>query len=320
MNQGNLLALFAALLCQAAGCSPARCAQPPRPSEPRLRSEVEAVLAATPPVSAPETCPPLTVLLLSDVKDHGKEAHDYPLWRERWSRLLGGGSPGNAGPVNLYGPDAAPPVSAPGAPGAAGVTVRQADAWPSPAQFEEAGVIVAFCYLKWEPQRLEQMRRYLARGRGLVLIHAAIWTKPQPSAEVGALTGAGGFRFYRHGLATLRIDAPNHPLCLGLPRQFTLHDETYWPITPPPSAPGFTVLASATERVSPDAAETQSQAMFWLCQPEGGRAFGCVPGHFTWTFDDPFFRILLLRGIAWAGGSSPYRFDSLALQGARVEP
>jgi type 1 glutamine amidotransferase len=34
-------------------------------------------------------------------------------------------------------------------------------------------------------------------------------------------------------------------------------------------------------------------------------------GHFTWTFDDPYFRTLLLRGIAWAGGASPYRFDPL---------
>ena len=32
-------------------------------------------------------------------------------------------------------------------------------------------------------------------------------------------------------------------------------------------------------------------------------------------FDDPFFRTILLRGIAWAAGESPYRFDSLILRG-----
>jgi type 1 glutamine amidotransferase len=60
------------------------------------------------------------------------------------------------------------------------------------------------------------------------------------------------------------------------------------------------------------------QPLFWTYTSERGRAFGCVPGHFTWTFDDPWFRLLLLRGIAWAAGESPGRLDALALRGARV--
>ncbi len=38
-------------------------------------------------------------------------------------------------------------------------------------------------------------------------------------------------------------------------------------------------------------------------------------GHFEWTFDDPFLRSILLRGIVWAAGESPYRFDPLILRG-----
>jgi len=34
-----------------------------------------------------------------------------------------------------------------------------------------------------------------------------------------------------------------------------------------------------------------------------------------WTFDDPLARLLLLRGMAWAAGTSPYRFDALATRG-----
>ena len=30
-----------------------------------------------------------------------------------------------------------------------------------------------------------------------------------------------------------------------------------------------------------------------------GRVFGFQPGHYTWSFDDPYFRIMLLSGIAW---------------------
>jgi hypothetical protein len=44
-----------------------------------------------------------------------------------------------------------------------------------------------------------------------------------------------------------------------------------------------------------------------------------VPGHFTRTFADPYFRILLLRSMAWTAGGSPYRFDPLVLRAARVQ-
>ena len=50
-----------------------------------------------------------------------------------------------------------------------------------------------------------------------------------------------------------------------------------------------------------------------------GRVFVSIPGHFSWSFDDPLFRILLLRGIAWAGREPVDRFNELALPGARIE-
>ena len=258
----------------------------------------------------------MTIVLLADVKDHGPEAHDYPLWQERWARLLGGSAAWSNGPVNLYDDTTSPPTRAPGSPG---VKILKAWSWPSQEQFAAADVVVAFCYLNWDASRLEQVRKYLAGGKGLVVIHAATWTKPKPSAEVASLLGIGGFQFYRHGPVKLQIDMPDHPICIGLPRQIELDDETYWPATPEPTATGFTVLATAAEKIKPDAESTQPQTLSWTCQPAGGRVFGCVLGHFTWTFDDPLARVLLLRGIAWAGGANPYRFDPLALQGVRVK-
>ena len=49
-----------------------------------------------------------------------------------------------------------------------------------------------------------------------------------------------------------------------------------------------------------------------------GRVFVSIPGHYTWTFDDPLFRVLLLRGIAWTAGESVDRFNELATLGARL--
>lgn len=293
-------------------------APPPEPLQPpelRSRSEIELVLAMARKIDTPSSSKPMTILLLADVKDHGKEAHDYPLWQERWARLLGGSVAWGKGRVNLYGEAVFQTAIAPGSPG---IKVLKAQGWPSQEQFDMADVVVAFCYLNWDPQRTEQVSKYLARGRGLVVIHAATWTKPKPSAEVGAMLGVGGFQSYRHGVVKLQIEKPEHFICLGLPRQIELDDETYWPATPEPKAPGYTVLATSQEKTKPGADTTQPQVIFWTCQPGAGRVFGCVLGHFTWTFDDPYARVLLLRGIAWAGGTNPYRFDPLVLQGARV--
>jgi len=217
--------------------------------------------------------------------------------------------------VNLHGATNSTPAETPGAPG---VKILKAQGWPSQEQFGAADVVVALCYLNWDEQRLEQVRKYLKRGKGLVVIHAATWTKPKPSAEVGSLLGVGGFEKYRHGLVKLQIEKPDHPICVGLPREIELDDETYWPATPEPTAPDFTVLATSPEQTD-SAGTTQPQVMFWTCKPGAGRVFGCVLGHFTWTFDDPYMRLLLLRGIAWAGGKNPYRFDPLVLQDARVK-
>jgi type 1 glutamine amidotransferase len=254
----------------------------------------------------------LHVVLLADEKDHGPAGnglHDYPLWQKRWALLLGGEVASDEKQVNLVGP---PDERINYRKGMPNVQVISAWHWPSNAQFETADVIVAYCYLQWTDQRLAQVRRYLDGGGGFVLIHSATWTKPKPSREVAELVGVGGFRLFRHGAVQLNVTAPEHPICAGLPEMISFEDdETFWP--PTPIAEGVTVLATSVEekgkrRSTPRAA----QPMFWCYEPGAGRVFGCVLGHCAQTFDDPVFRELLLRGIAWSAGEDPMRFGELA--------
>lgn len=256
---------------------------------------------------------PLRVVLLAAPKDHGPGEHDYPLWQERWALLLGGRAA--AGQGRLCG---APVPDGRLAEGAPGVTVERATGWPSDAQFAAADVIAAFCYLPWTAGRKKQVAAYLARGGGLALIHSATWTKPKADPEVAALTGVGGFTRYRHGEVRVELAAPDHPLCRGLPNTFVLDDEPYWPPTPPLDASNVTVLAVSREK-DEDGAD-RPQPLFWAHAAGRGRVFGCVPGHYSRTFDDPLFRLWLLRGLAWAAGEKPSRFDGLAARGARVSP
>ena len=41
-------------------------------------------------------------------------------------------------------------------------------------------------------------------------------------------------------------------------------------------------------------------------------AVASVLGHYSWTYDDPLFRVIILRGLAWAAGESIPRFDAIA--------
>ena len=50
----------------------------------------------------------------------------------------------------------------------------------------------------------------------------------------------------------------------------------------------------------------------------GGRVFVSIPGHYNWTFDDPLFRVLALRGICWAARQPMDRLVDLATIGARI--
>ena len=71
--------------------------------------------------------------------------------------------------------------------------------------------------MAWNEQRIAEVRKFLEGGGGLVLIHSATWTMPEPSREIADLTGVGGFVKYRHGPITLTISQADHPICRGLP-------------------------------------------------------------------------------------------------------
>jgi type 1 glutamine amidotransferase len=285
--------------------------------EPRSRSEVEAVLAKAPKQPAKRKLGELNIVLVAFKKDHGPNEHDYPLWQKRWAVLLGGKKAGQEKQVNLYGPapkEKRKRVLA----GAPKVQVSTAYGWPSKEQFKTANLIVMFCYAQWDEQRLEDLEGFLSRGGGFVILHPAVIV-PKRKNIIGQATKLIGLAWeydytrWRHGPMDLKIAAPDHPICLGLPKTIDLLDEAYWPLKG--DLGKVTVLATSDETISKDSEQTKAEPMFYTYEYGKGRVFSCILGHYTWTFDDPYFRILLLRGMAWAAGESPYRFDRLVMRG-----
>src|SRR4030095_12111890 len=61
----------------------------PDAPKPRTLAEINSILRATSALAnAAGTNRTLRILLCSGPKDHGTDEHDYPLFQDRWARLL----------------------------------------------------------------------------------------------------------------------------------------------------------------------------------------------------------------------------------------
>jgi putative heme-binding domain-containing protein len=249
--------------------------------KPRTRAEVNAVLAGAP--NPPEKTRPLSVVLVAGPKDHGPGEHDYPAWQKAWKELLSAGD---------------------------NTDVMTAWEWPTKEQFQKADVMVFFQRGNWDAKRAADVDAFLERGGGLVYLHWAVdGQKDSPgfAKRIGLTWGAGSK--FRHGALELNFNKEaKHPVARNFDK-VPLVDESYWNLTG--ELPKERVLAWATEDKAP-------QPLFWSLEQGKGRVFVSIPGHYSWTFDDPLFRVILLRGIAWTAKEPVDRFNELVWPGADV--
>jgi type 1 glutamine amidotransferase len=247
----------------------------------RTQADVNAALAGAPEV--PDTSKPLSVVLVDGPKDHGPGEHDYPAWKSAWEELLSA---------------------------ADNVTISTASEFPSDEQLASADVLLFFQKGSFAKPRPEKLDAFLARGGGAVYIHWAVNGNEDVqefSKRIG-LASWGGRIGFRHGPLTLDIHNTDHPIVRNFER-LQLYDESYWKLTGNPS--DITLLASSVE-------DGMSTPQMWITEKGAGRVFVSIPGHYSWTFDDPLFRILLLRGIAWTAKEPVDRFNDLVPIGARM--
>ena len=248
---------------------------------PRRRAELEAALAGAMPVPDPRH---LRIVLVGGPKDHGPGEHDYPLWLKRWSALL-----------------ATDPA----------IAVNTMEGWPSPGQFDASDIVVFYSNNPgWDAVKPPELDRFLARGGGIVLIHYAVDGHQAVDALASriGLAWQGGKSAFRHGPLDVDFMGSKHPITRGFGK-LRLVDESYWNLVGDPSS--VELLGTGME-------DGRARPLFWTRETGGGRVFVSIPGHYTWTFDDPLFRLLLLRGMAWTAGEPVDRFNELTSLGARL--
>lgn len=251
----------------------------PRPT-PRTVKEIEAVLAGAPEPAGKVRS--LRMVLVAGKKDHGIGEHDYPAWQKAWTALF-----------KL----------------ADKVDVVTAWEWPEREEFQKADVMVFYQHGDWTAARAADVDAFLERGGGLVYIHWAVDGREKSAdfAKRIGLASVGGKIKFRHGPLDLEFSKETkHPIARNFDR-IKLVDESYWMLTG--DLPAGRVLATQVE-------EKEPRPLFWTTEPAKGRVFVSIPGHYSWTFDDPLYRVLLLRGIAWVAKEPVDRFNDLVLPGA----
>jgi putative heme-binding domain-containing protein len=255
-----------------------------RPNQaPPLRTAAEVAKVLEGSVVEGQTYRQLRIVLVAGPKDHGPNEHDYPAWLIQWGQLLAA---------------------------ADHVAIDTAWEFPSAEQLASADVLLFFQKGDWNRERAQAMDAYFQRGGGAMYLHWAVngnESAPDFAKWIGIASRGGLIRF-RHGPLMLRIDHPQHPILRNIER-LELLDESYWLLSR--SELPVDILASSEE-------DGSHQPQLWTAEPGKGRVLVSIPGHYSWTFDDPIFRTVLLRGIAWIAREPIDRFNELVPLGARM--
>jgi len=134
-------------------------------------------------------------------------------------------------------------------------------------------------------------------GKGLVLIHPALWYNwgnfPEYNRE---LVGGGTHGHDRYGEYEVDVVNQNHPVTAGLPAKFKISDELYNFIPDPQGTP-IEVLAQAT---SPLTGKTFPQ--IWIVKHPKARIVCITLGHDGVAHNGPEYQRLLQNAVRWAAG------------------
>lgn len=249
------------------------------------------------------------ILWLYGPEDHGGGAHDYIRIKELFVPML----------------KTIPRI-----------TVDEAFLFPTQAQFDKADLLIQ--YLRWPDLTDEQFAMYqgfVDGGGSVVSIHESCIMRPIEQAE--KLAGCIGCSWkgdrWSPGpkindtsqWSKFAHDHPlflktEHPAFVGLPKSVRFNDESYWNLLTRDKVE--VIAAVAPKSLESDVsfsevlkAEDVRSHAFWTYQSGKGRVFGTTTGHYTYTYYDPMYRLLLMRGIAWTLNEDPAPFMPLVFHG-----
>ncbi len=141
---------------------------------------------------------------------------------------------------------------------------------------------------------------WVAAGGGTVGIHSASDTE-YDWAFYGDLIGAYFKEHPAIQMATVRVEATDHPIMAAVPTSWVRTDEWYAFVTNP--RPRVTVLATVDEATYAGGTMGSDHPIIWAHMTVGGaRSFYTALGHTPESYAEAPFRQHLVNGIRWAAG------------------
>ena len=213
------------------------------------------------------------------------------------------------------------------------VTVAASMYFPKKELWEKADLVVFYLWPR-EQWDYDLIDAYQKRGGGLIFIHMALmqgsgqelsnrigmaWDHRNGATKWGVLTTP----------VTLTDAALKSPIFERFPAKFDLADEFYWHLrgesaglTTLMTSPAGPAIANKALDAPPKIEDLDGKdwPVMWTRQVGKGKVFVSVAGHNYFTFNDPYFRIILLRAMAWAMNESFDPFKPLVTKGIKLSP
>ncbi len=250
-----------------------------RPGWPPAR-DAEELAARLRPASSESGRAALRLLLLGDASaDSGGGLYEFFTWQKAWQTLLGG----------------APDTK---------VVVPNAN-WDI---FRAKGVDLAVCYrdgVLISERAWKGLAQIRDAGKGLVFVNAAL--RGDAVASYVGLSMDPEVELPRTSqTVTLRVEAAaaEHPILAGLELEGVEFLDQLLPLRG--DRAGVEILAMAR------AEDGSEHPALWTHAAGDARVVGLAIGQATWTYNDPLYRRLLFRAMAWAARQPPGRFDAVA--------
>jgi type 1 glutamine amidotransferase len=151
----------------------------------------------------------------------------------------------------------------------------------------------------------DNLRRYVADGGGLVLVHFACGAFQEFKLEYAKLVGrvwfglkplGSGRQHDPRGPFRVQLARPSHPITTGM-LDFDTDDELYTCLE---GDPPIEVIATARSKL-----DGKIHPMAFLYQVDKGRVFNCTLGHDVRALRIESVAELYRRGCAWSAGRAP---------------
>lgn len=136
--------------------------------------------------------------------------------------------------------------------------------------------------------------QHLNDGKGMLLVHSALWYSWRDWPEFNRDLASGGARGHDR-LGAFEVDVVNgeHPVMKGVPPTFEITDELYYQKVDP-KGPGIEVLATAYSKIKND----HYPSVFIIKHPKA-RVVGITLGHDGQSHSHEAYQTILKNALKW---------------------